>query len=250
MSSPPNVIHADDTTVPVLAKLDEDKSSAACGPTSAMIGRSAAQTPPAALFYYSRGRAGEHPRAPSRRLCAGIMQADAFRRVQPALRGRRKPLPSSKRRAGPTGRTKILRLGETGQRRRSPGEAVRRIDVLFEIERGINGRNAGASALAVRHEQSTAARCRRPASLAAPRSERSRSPPRTRPPRRSTTLLKRWTAFTRFLDDGRICLTNNAAERALRGVAVGRGNWTFAGSDAGGHRPPASLHADRNLQVE
>src|SRR6058998_2471792 len=52
-------------------------------------------------------------------------------------------------------------------------------------------------------------------------------------------LLNRWSAFTRFLDDGRVCLTNNAAERALRGVAVGRRNWTFAGSDAGGHRAAA-----------
>ena len=47
------------------------------------------------------------------------------------------------------------------------------------------------------------------------------------------------TPFTRFLDDGRICLTNNAAERALRGIAVGRRNWTFAGSDAGGQRAAA-----------
>ena len=52
-------------------------------------------------------------------------------------------------------------------------------------------------------------------------------------------LLNRWAAFTRFLDDGRVCLTNNAAERALRGVAVGRRNWTFAGSDAGGDRAAA-----------
>ena len=48
--------------------------------------------------------------------------------------------------------------------------------------------------------------------------------------------LKQWEAFSRFLDDGRICMTNNAAERALRGIAVGRRNWTFAGSDAGGQR--------------
>jgi transposase len=48
--------------------------------------------------------------------------------------------------------------------------------------------------------------------------------------------LKRWPTFTRFLDDGRICLTNNAAERALRGIAVGRRNWTFCGSDSGGQR--------------
>ena len=46
-------------------------------------------------------------------------------------------------------------------------------------------------------------------------------------------------AFTRFLEDGRICMTNNAAERALRGIAVGRRNWTFAGSDAGGQRAAA-----------
>ena len=48
--------------------------------------------------------------------------------------------------------------------------------------------------------------------------------------------LNRWAAFIRFLDDGRICLSNNAAERALRGVAVGRRNWTFAGSDKGARR--------------
>ena len=49
-------------------------------------------------------------------------------------------------------------------------------------------------------------------------------------------MLKDWAAFARFLDDGRICLTNNAAERALRGVALGRKAWLFAGSDRGGER--------------
>ncbi len=52
-------------------------------------------------------------------------------------------------------------------------------------------------------------------------------------------MLKRWTAFTRFLDDGRICLSNNAAERALRGIALGRKSWLFAGSDRGGQRAAA-----------
>ncbi len=51
--------------------------------------------------------------------------------------------------------------------------------------------------------------------------------------------LKRWAAMIRFLDDGRACLSNNAAERALRGVAVGRHNWTFAGSDRSGERAAA-----------
>ena len=45
--------------------------------------------------------------------------------------------------------------------------------------------------------------------------------------------------LVRFLDDGRLCLSNNAAERALRGIAVGRRNWTFAGSDEGGRRAAA-----------
>jgi hypothetical protein len=45
--------------------------------------------------------------------------------------------------------------------------------------------------------------------------------------------LNRWSGLTRFLDDGRLCMSNNAAERALRCVAVGRHNWTFAGSDEG-----------------
>ena len=62
-------------------------------------------------------------------------------------------------------------------------------------------------------------------------------------------MLKRWDAFTRFLDDGRICLTNNAAERALRCVALGRRNWTFCGSDRGGERAAAiySLIASAKL---
>jgi hypothetical protein len=56
-----------------------------------------------------------------------------------------------------------------------------------------------------------------------------------------TYMLKRWPAFTRFLDDGRACMTNNAAERALRGVALGRKSWLFSGSDRGGQRAAAML---------
>ena len=52
-------------------------------------------------------------------------------------------------------------------------------------------------------------------------------------------MLKRWTTFTRFLEDGRICLTNNAAERALRGIAIGRKAWLSAWSDHGGERAAA-----------
>lgn len=54
-------------------------------------------------------------------------------------------------------------------------------------------------------------------------------------------MLKRWDGFARFLEDGRICLTNNAAERALRGIALGRRNWTFAGSQRGADRAAIML---------
>jgi hypothetical protein len=54
-------------------------------------------------------------------------------------------------------------------------------------------------------------------------------------------LLRRWDDFTRFLDDGRICLTNNAAERALRGIALGRKSWLFAGSERGAERAAAMV---------
>ena len=52
-------------------------------------------------------------------------------------------------------------------------------------------------------------------------------------------MLKRWSGLPRFLDDGRICLTNNAAERALRGFALGRKAWLFAGSERGADRAAA-----------
>ena len=52
-------------------------------------------------------------------------------------------------------------------------------------------------------------------------------------------MLTRWDGFARFLDDGRICLSNNAAERALRGIALGRKSWLFCGSDRGGVRAAA-----------
>ena len=54
-------------------------------------------------------------------------------------------------------------------------------------------------------------------------------------------MLRRWNDFARFLDDGRICLTNNCAERALRGIALGRRNWTFAGSQRGADRAAIML---------
>ena len=71
------------------------------------------------------------------------------------------------------------------------------------------------------------------------RTERARLSRHTETARAIDYMLTRWPAFTRFLDDGRVCLTNNAAERALRGIALGRRAWLFAGSDRGGERAAA-----------
>ncbi len=71
------------------------------------------------------------------------------------------------------------------------------------------------------------------------RGERARLSRHTEVAKAIDYMLKRWPSFTRFLDDGRICLTNNAAERALRGIAIGRKSWLFAGSDRGGERAAA-----------
>jgi len=116
-------------------------------------------------------------------------------------------------------------------------EAVRRIDELFEIERTINGKTP-EQRVAVRQEKS------KPLVLALEawlRDQRAKLSSKSETAKAINYCLTRWKAFTRFLDDGRICLSNNAAERAVRGVAVGRKNWTFAGSDAGGHRAAAIL---------
>jgi hypothetical protein len=111
-------------------------------------------------------------------------------------------------------------------------EAVRRIDALFEIERAINGQSADRRK-AVRQELSAP----RVADLEAwMREQRAKLSRGNDVAKAMDYMLKRWTAFTRFLDDGRICLSNNAAERAVRGIALGRKSWLFCGSDRGGQR--------------
>src|ERR1700704_2980140 len=99
-----------------------------------------------------------------------------------------------------------------------------------------------AAHAASRHaREGDCAPCRRLRSLDARRARQALAPCRSRQGhglyvKAMDYMLKRWTAFTRFLGDGRICLTNNAAERALRGFALGRKAWLFAGSGRGADR--------------
>ena len=134
------------------------------------------------------------------------------------------------------GRRKFFELADTRARRRWPLEAVRRIDAIFAIEREINGLPP-SERLAVRAGRVS----RRWSTSSKPgcAAERARLSRHADVAKAMDYMLKRWPAFTRFLDDGRICLTNNAAERALRGIALGRKAWLFAGSDRGGERAAA-----------
>jgi len=224
-------IHGDDTTVPVLAK-----SKTITGRLWTYVRDDqpfGGPAPPAALFYYSRDRGGEHPRRHLENY-AGILQADAYAGFNDLYEARRRPGPITEAACWAHGRRKFYVLADVAKAPIAV-EAVRRIDALFDIERDINGLSP---------EQRLAARARRSAPLVAElevwmRSERARLSRHNDISRAMDYMLKRWPAFTRFLEDGRICLTNNAAERALRGVALGRRAWLFAGSDRGGERAAA-----------
>ena len=111
-------------------------------------------------------------------------------------------------------------------------EAVRRIDRVFDVEREINGTSIDHR-LAVRREHTAPLVAELEAWMRDNRAKLSRHDPVAKV---MDYMLKDWAAFTRFLDDGRICLTNNAAERSLRGIAMGRKAWLFCGSDRGGQR--------------
>ena len=109
---------------------------------------------------------------------------------------------------------------------------MQRIDALFAIEREINGLSP-AERLDVRQARSTPLVAELETWMLKTRDKLSRGHDLAKA---FSYMLRRWPSFTRFLDDGRICLSNNAAERALRGVALGRKAWLFCGSDRGGQR--------------
>jgi hypothetical protein len=185
------------------------------------------------VFFYSRNRSGEHP---NRHLAgyAGILQADAYAGFGDLYDVRRRPGPIAEAACWSHSRRKFFELADL---RKAPLaiEAVRRIDAIFAMEREINGGTAERR-LTVRQERVKPLIGELEAWM---RTERARLSRHADIARAIDYMLKRWPAFTRFLDDGRICLSNNAAERALRGIALGRRAWLFAGSDRGGERAAA-----------
>ena len=238
-------LHGDGTTVPVLAKGKTDTGR--CWVYVRDDRPFGGRGPPAAMFYYSRDRKGDHPQ---RHLAgyAGLFQADAFDGYRALY------LPE--RRAGPIlevgcwahARRPFFAMADIAEnaRRRATGrstvvlspiaiEVVRRIDALFEVERRVNGKSA-EERRTVRQEQSKPLVEELQVYMREQRAKLSRGHDLARV---IDYILKRWAAFTLFLADGRACLSNNAAERALRGIALGRKSWLFCGSDRGGQRAAA-----------
>lgn len=238
-------LHGDDTTVPVLAKgktdtgrcwvyVRDDKPFGGVGP-------------PAAMFYYSRDRRGEHPQGHLENY-AGILQADAYDGYNKLYLADRKPSPIQEAACWVHGRRPFFAMAdlEENARRKAAGkkeiplspiaiEVVRRIDALFAIERSINGKSP-EERVAVRQ---TSSRPLVDDLRAYMREQAAKLSPRHDLVKAINYMLKRWSAFTLFLDDGRVCMSNNAAERGLRGIALGRKSWLFCGSDRGGQRAAA-----------
>lgn len=234
-------LHGDDTTVPLLARggtktarlwtyVRDDRPFAGTGP-------------PAAVFKFSRDRGGEHPVG---HLAGwqGILQADAYAGYNQLYETKRSPGPVIPALCWSHSRRKFFELADVeGNIRKGKSakeispiafEAVRRIDALFDIEREVNGHDPAAR-LAARQRLSTPLVEDLEIWL---RSERVLLSKHAKVAKAIDYLLSpdHWPGFTRFLEDGRICLTNNCAERSLRGVALGRKSWLFAGSERGGQR--------------
>ncbi|RKZ99870.1 MAG: IS66 family transposase [Gammaproteobacteria bacterium] len=235
-------LHGDDTTVPLLAR---------GGTKTARLWTYVRDdkpfdggAPPAALFHFSRDREMTHP---NKHLAKwqGILQSDAYSGYNDLYRPDRDPGPVTSALCWSHARRKFFELADIAGnvRKGKPAhdispialEAVQRIDAIFDIERDINGLNTG-DRHAARQTLSRPLVEALHAWFIEQRARMSKHNPVAKAIKYMIEKQGRWDAFTTFLDDGRICLTNNAAERALRGVALGRKSWLFAGSQRGGDR--------------
>jgi hypothetical protein len=196
--------------------------------------------PPAAVYFYLPDRGGAHP---EQHLAgySGILQADAYSGFNALYEPQRAPGPITEAACWAHARRKLFELADAASQARNKAStvispiafaAVQKFDAIFALERGINGLSP---------DERLAARRRDIAPLvneliAWMKQERAKLSHHNAVAKAMEYMLKRSDAFTRFLADGRICLSNNAAERALRGIALGRKAWLFAGSDRGGER--------------
>ena len=225
-------IHADDTPIPVQ---DPGRGRTKTGRLWVVVRDEVtwgSRNPPAAYYRYSPDRKGEHAQAllaPA----SGFLHADAYAGFDKLY----EPDPK-------TGRPRLEPVACWAHARRelfdehiktkSPIalQALEKIGAIFAVERGINGQGA-ETRRAVRQAQSLPLLTDLKAYLEASLERISRKSDLAKAIRYS---LGRWEALCRYTDDGRLEMTNNAAERAIRPLTLGRRNWTFLGSDAGGER--------------
>jgi transposase len=221
-------VHADDTTVPVL---DPGLGHTKTGRLWSYVRDDrpfAGKAPPAVRYCYSPDRKGEHPRThlgPFR----GILQADGYAGYAGLYeRG------VTEAACWAHARRKFFDVHAATQ---SPlaHEALQRIAALYAVEAPIRGQTAEVR-LNVRQAQSTPLFTGLKAWL---EETQARIPGKSELAAAIRYALSRWTALTLVLRDGRACLDNNAAERAMRPMVLGRKNWLFAGSDSGGERAAA-----------
>jgi transposase len=225
-------LHADDTPVPVLAP-GTGKTKTGRLWTYVRDDRPAgSHSPPAVWFAYSEDRKGEHPRQHLSQF-AGILQADAYAGFHHLYEGGKIVEAACWAHA----RRKFYDI-QVAHGSATAAEAVQRIGKLYEIEREIRGQGADVrrdarqlrakplmEELRIWLEKTLATLSRKSDTAEAIR-----------------YALSRWKALGRYLDDGSVEIDNSAAERALRVVALGRKNYLFAGSNAGGDRA-ASIYS-------
>ena len=236
-------IHGDDTTVPVLAKVKTRTGRIwTYVRDDRPFGGAAA---PAAVFFYSPDRASIHPEQHLSGYC-GILQADAYAGFNKLYELDRKPGPVTEAGCWAHARRKFFALADIASkaRNRKPTtispiafEAVQKFDAIFALERSINGWSPEARVAQRRKDIAPAVNDLIDWMMR----ERATLSRHNEVAKAMDYMLKRIDVFTRFLADGRICLSNNAAERELRGIALGRKSWLFAGSDRGGERAAVML---------
>jgi transposase len=226
-------VHADDTPVKVLAP-GQGKTRTGRLWVYVRDDRPAASTdPPAAWYRYTPDRKGEHPR---RHLAGfgGILQADAYGGWNALYDGQVGEAACWAHARRPWWNLYDQHRDDTGL----AAQALRRIQALYAIEAEVRGqppdvrrqhRQARAGPLLAEFHQWLHGVLTKVST----KSELAKA---------ARYSLVRWKALTRYVDDGRIEIDNSAAERALRGVALGRSNYLFMGSDDGGERA-ASLYS-------
>jgi transposase len=222
-------LHADDTPVPVLAP-GNGKTKTGRLWTYVRDDRPAGSaTPPAVWFAYTPDRKGEHPRAHLKEF-TGTLQADGYAGYDQVYEGGRIQEAACMAHV----RRKFYDL-HVAHNSSVAAEALERIGALYAIEKEIKGRSP-----AERREIRTARSKPLMESLKGWLEEiLGKLSKKSDTARAVRYALGRWEALLRFCDDGRIEIDNNAAERSLRAVVLGRKNFLFAGSDAGGERAAA-----------